>query len=593
MPFKSKSQQRFMFSQHPEMAKEWADATPDISKLPEHVKHMAEGGETMPYEEPGAKDATVMDFLAPYIGGPAMGKAAEALPEISSALGEAGEASLGGAADEAASQTPKVEAYIKGMQQNPSGDAIKIIGVKGEPSEIAKLGFGEEPGSVPEDVLRKFGVEVPHSAPFSQDPSSLSANRLREMWGEVAREQQGTPVDAVGHYTRPDLFVRSEHMAKGGDVVDEKEFEDPVPGPSERLGVYKGSDGKEHAEHVMTAADGGDVPENPQFPAGGQSGDGASNLRAILDMFRTGGMGAMLPGGIGANAIAQGTANAANNATIPQLSSAMNAGLGMNPPQTQPTPQVDQAFMNQMQNAPNGGMQTPPPPQSPSPQAPPSLSQAAQTAQNAPQTSPDIYAGIGAPDRAALAQQLLAQKASPGNMAASGVGGLADAITSAFGKSPTNFQGNIRNAQAQNAQQRLGIMDTERQQKMQDIQAKMAVQESDPNSPFSQGMRQFLQAQGMKVPSGMSAAMLKQTLPDVSKIFESKMLALTQQGAQGVEAGKALMGESLWQQLKDSLGLGENSEKGEAYLAGRIGGGQGGTPNFTHQTPSGIKYGVR
>ncbi len=38
MPFKSKAQQRWMFSQKPEMAKEWADHTPDFKKLPERVE---------------------------------------------------------------------------------------------------------------------------------------------------------------------------------------------------------------------------------------------------------------------------------------------------------------------------------------------------------------------------------------------------------------------------------------------------------------------------------------------------------------------------------------------------------------------------
>jgi len=37
-PFRSKSQQRFMFSQHPEIAKEFAEHTKNFSKLPEHVK---------------------------------------------------------------------------------------------------------------------------------------------------------------------------------------------------------------------------------------------------------------------------------------------------------------------------------------------------------------------------------------------------------------------------------------------------------------------------------------------------------------------------------------------------------------------------
>ena len=38
MPFKSKAQQRFMFSQHPTMAKRWAKETPNMAKLPEKMK---------------------------------------------------------------------------------------------------------------------------------------------------------------------------------------------------------------------------------------------------------------------------------------------------------------------------------------------------------------------------------------------------------------------------------------------------------------------------------------------------------------------------------------------------------------------------
>ncbi len=38
MPFKSEAQRRWMFSQKPEMAKEWASETPKGKKLPEHVK---------------------------------------------------------------------------------------------------------------------------------------------------------------------------------------------------------------------------------------------------------------------------------------------------------------------------------------------------------------------------------------------------------------------------------------------------------------------------------------------------------------------------------------------------------------------------
>jgi hypothetical protein len=38
MPFKSKAQRKFMYSQKPELAKEFEAATPKGKKLPEHVK---------------------------------------------------------------------------------------------------------------------------------------------------------------------------------------------------------------------------------------------------------------------------------------------------------------------------------------------------------------------------------------------------------------------------------------------------------------------------------------------------------------------------------------------------------------------------
>jgi hypothetical protein len=36
MPFASKAQARFMFSQRPDLAKGFADATPSIKQLPQH-----------------------------------------------------------------------------------------------------------------------------------------------------------------------------------------------------------------------------------------------------------------------------------------------------------------------------------------------------------------------------------------------------------------------------------------------------------------------------------------------------------------------------------------------------------------------------
>lgn len=38
MPFKSKAQERFLFSQHPDIAKRWAGETPDIKSLTNRIE---------------------------------------------------------------------------------------------------------------------------------------------------------------------------------------------------------------------------------------------------------------------------------------------------------------------------------------------------------------------------------------------------------------------------------------------------------------------------------------------------------------------------------------------------------------------------
>lgn len=126
---------------------------------PHGGKNMAEGGSIQ--DEPGAKDASVSDFLLPYLLGP-MGKmgAESAMPALE-AMGETGSVSLGRMApkmEEAAEEgAPKIEAFIKGIQKGPEGD-VKIWGVKGPP-ELLKQHFGDEaPGSVPESVLRAKGI---------------------------------------------------------------------------------------------------------------------------------------------------------------------------------------------------------------------------------------------------------------------------------------------------------------------------------------------------------------------------------------------------------------------------------------------------
>ncbi len=61
MPFKSKSQERYMFAKHPKIAKEFEEETPANAKLPEHVKSMASGGLALNDDE----NKKLSDFLTP------------------------------------------------------------------------------------------------------------------------------------------------------------------------------------------------------------------------------------------------------------------------------------------------------------------------------------------------------------------------------------------------------------------------------------------------------------------------------------------------------------------------------------------------
>jgi len=65
MPFRSRSQARFMFAKHPEMAKRWARETPALRSLPEKkgndVKHKDHAGMRMLAAKGKARGRKVTD----------------------------------------------------------------------------------------------------------------------------------------------------------------------------------------------------------------------------------------------------------------------------------------------------------------------------------------------------------------------------------------------------------------------------------------------------------------------------------------------------------------------------------------------------
>jgi hypothetical protein len=238
MPFESEAQRRFMYSQHPELAKEFEKATPKGADLPEHVKKMAAGGtsdddrddalaealkeaqkskpqptpsiETQlthpdlnnpdgsakgifitkrfadggvtsgsPSElDPGIKDSTVSDFLLPYLLGPSTAKMGAEIPSALEGLGEAGEVTLGKAAPamEETTNPEEVTAFVKGIQKGaPGEEGVKIWGVKGAPEKLKALFGDEAPGSVPENILREKGILPPQvSVPGQLAPNAYA-----------------------------------------------------------------------------------------------------------------------------------------------------------------------------------------------------------------------------------------------------------------------------------------------------------------------------------------------------------------------------------------------------------------------------------
>jgi tetrahydromethanopterin S-methyltransferase subunit G len=67
MPFKSKAQQRFMYATMPKTAEKWSHETPNIKKLPQHVKEegmeMMQGPQMQSWDHPGCEDKVGKIFI--------------------------------------------------------------------------------------------------------------------------------------------------------------------------------------------------------------------------------------------------------------------------------------------------------------------------------------------------------------------------------------------------------------------------------------------------------------------------------------------------------------------------------------------------
>ncbi len=175
--------------------------------------------------------------------------------------------------------------------------------------------------------------------------------------------------------------------------------------------------------------------------------------------------------------------------------------------------------------------QTPPPPPQapmappqmapapkPAPAVPP-MSETATAVNQAPDTDYSFFKNLSADDRAALQQRLIDQQNSTGSMVSRGIAGLGDAISNSYGGKNTTFQKDVMANNELQQKKQLEGFDTQRQQKLQDMQATVEMQKNDPNSPLSAAFRDTLyKLTGQKLPSGMSASLGVQVIGPAGEI---------------------------------------------------------------------------
>ena len=143
-------------------------------------KKMAEGGQAAADKDFASDDEglkTPPEVFAALAG--MLGGGAEALKDAPEALSsEAGEVSLGGNAPEMEGMADQglqgVTRYSKGVMGKGTPNQMTLWGVKGDPAEIAKLGYGTDPASVPEHILDKFGVPESVDASGQNAPNSFA-----------------------------------------------------------------------------------------------------------------------------------------------------------------------------------------------------------------------------------------------------------------------------------------------------------------------------------------------------------------------------------------------------------------------------------
>jgi hypothetical protein len=262
-----------------------ADSIDPVIQSTDTVKGHADGG-AIDKDEPGLQDATVSDFLLPYMLGKSSSIAEELGPKLAD---ETGSITLGRSAPamESAGAPDEVTAFVKGVQKGaPGTEGVKIYGVKGSPARLKELFGDEAPGSVPESVLRAKGIlpstsiQMPGQAspnPYSmggkvlspdmvqREPSNTTSTPFAE-GGKVERSSLAHPVPnammarAMNEGGYPHVTFLENESPK--TVQDTVHLEPRKPMPSTSTETGEKDNPKHMAKGGVVSAPGGDVHVN-------------------------------------------------------------------------------------------------------------------------------------------------------------------------------------------------------------------------------------------------------------------------------------------------------------------------------------------
>jgi hypothetical protein len=165
---------------------------------------------------------------------------------------------------------------------------------------------------------------------------------------------------------------------------------------------------------------------------------------------------------------------------------------------------------------------------------------------------------------------------------AQGVGGIGDAFSAAGGKS-SNFQDQAAGIASKNTENRIGAMDTQRGQKLQDLQGNQEAQLADPKSPLSRHIIASARAAGMNVGSLMPGNMVLKMMDSMGKFaLEKATIAQTGEHYKAEEANYGAQRDLEGKKINATVA---NENAGRTQAAARTLSEQGPVQRITNMFP--------